>query len=91
VLLAHFPSRAEVAERMFGGHDVIAEAATALAVPLVEMRDVLAQQIDGGHEPYRPHDSIHANALGQRIIAEVLCAAILEGGVRHNNSLTRPG
>lgn len=83
VLLAHFPSRTEVADGMFGGHNVIAEAANDLATPLVEMRDVLGQSIEAGHDPYRPNDSIHANALGQRIIADVLCAAIVDKTTDH--------
>jgi lysophospholipase L1-like esterase len=83
VLLAHFPSRTEVAEGMFGGHEVIAAAANDVAVPLVEMRVDLAQSIEAGHEPYRPNDTIHANAVGQQIIADALCEAILHTAAPH--------
>lgn len=78
VLLAHFPMRDEVSGKPFGGYDVIAQAAADLAVPLIEVRDDLACSIAQGKDPYRPRDSIHANAIGQRIIADVLGAAILE-------------
>lgn len=77
-VLAHFPNRAELTGSMLPGHDAIAAFAAAKGIPLVELAPRLASAVDGGMDPYRPADTIHPNAPGQRIIAAALMPEILK-------------
>jgi hypothetical protein len=78
VVLAHFPNRTELTGPMLPGHDAIAAFAAAKGIPLVEAAPRLASAIDDGTDPYRPADTIHPNAAGQRIMAAALMPEILQ-------------
>ena len=83
LVIAHFPDRGELAGSMLPGHDAIAGLAAERDIPFVELSPAIAAAVAAGSEPYRPGDSIHPNAAGQRIIADSLLLTIATiGGQR---------
>jgi hypothetical protein len=77
VIVAHFPHREELAGAMLPGHAAIAELVQSRGLRLVELAPPLAAAMAEGNDPYRPSDSIHPNALGQKILAMTLLPEIL--------------
>lgn len=76
IVIVHFPNRSEVAGPFLPGADVIGQFVAARGIPLCGMRPAIGAAIEGGIDPYRPNDTIHPNAEGQRILARETGRAI---------------
>jgi hypothetical protein len=66
----HFPMHSEIEGSLLPGADGIETVARECNVPLVSLREQYREALRTGQQPYRPADSIHPNATGQRILAE---------------------
>lgn len=77
VIILHFPNRSELAGTRLPGHGAIAALAAKRNLHVIEAAPALAAAIAAGTDPYRPNDTIHPNAIGQRILAEAILPTIL--------------
>lgn len=77
VIVLHFPNRSELAGTMLPGHGAIAELAVKKNLQFIEVAPALSAAVAAGTDPYRPNDTIHPNAIGQRILADAVLPTIL--------------
>lgn len=66
----HFPMQSEIEGSLLSGANDIAAAAQDCGVPFDSLRDEFREAVRSGKQPYRPGDSIHPSAMGQRILAD---------------------
>jgi hypothetical protein len=78
VIILHFPNRSELSGTMLPGHAAIAQLAAERSVPFIELVPALSAAVTAGTDPYRANDTIHPNAMGQRILADKVLPVILE-------------
>jgi len=71
VLMAQYLWRSEIEGRPGEGHDGILQVARELGIEPLQLADAFARALRQGDRPFLG-DARHPNALGQRIIAEVL-------------------
>jgi hypothetical protein len=77
VVILHFPNRGELRGPMFRGHDAIMRLAAAKTIPFIDLKAAVVASLAAGVDPYRPHDNIHPNDVGQRLIFEALLPKLL--------------
>lgn len=76
VIVAQHLEAAEKPGEELPGYAVLRDAAQRHGVTVVDLGPAFAEQRARGQTPYR--DSIHPNAIGQKVIADVLYPALLD-------------
>jgi hypothetical protein len=76
VFLAYVPQRTELSGDLLPGHAILASFAAEHSIEFIDLCDTFREAVATGDDPYRPNDSIHPSASGQRILCDAAVPVI---------------
>jgi len=79
VLIMYSPTKPEIAGSSSPGGTAIREFAVDKGYTMLDMGDAFRDVIEAGGDPFRASDTIHPNAVGQRIMAQQLTMTLARG------------